>query len=434
MTEKRFAIIGHPILHSKSPLIHNRWFRENNLSAHYNRIIANDVFIALSMGYKLNLQGVNVTAPFKEKVIPSCVQLSEEAATAAAVNTLIYNGPNISGHNTDVVGVRRAFQNNNVELKNMRVLIIGAGGAARAIVSALKNSGAEITIVNRPDEMAINLAQSFKVKQVPFSEIKAAVQKAEVIITALPPGVRVVEPDWLNSRQTILDANYKNSEMEPLTKAVGAQFIPGTVWLTEQARPAYELFTGSQATSEIPPEIIDGDPYAGKTNVILTGFMGAGKSTLGSQLAAKLNWQFVDIDQIIVDQTGKSINTIFKESGEAEFRRLEALALAQTLEASHQIISGGGGIILNEANRALIRQKALCIWLFARPRQIWPRIDQTGRPLLHDEDPLTTAERIFLERSDLYFNTSDAILDTEATTPETCTDLLHEEISQIFHN
>ncbi|HPB00807.1 MAG TPA: shikimate dehydrogenase, partial [Candidatus Marinimicrobia bacterium] len=174
MSEKRFAIIGHPILHSKSPQIHNHWFRENNLSANYSRIIANDVYVALGMGYKLGLTGANVTAPFKEKVIPSLVYLSPEAAAVGAVNTLIYNGPNISGYNTDVTGVIRAFQINNVELKHKSLLVIGAGGAARAIVSALKPSGAEITIVNRPDEMALNLARSFQVKSVPFSEIQTA--------------------------------------------------------------------------------------------------------------------------------------------------------------------------------------------------------------------------------------------------------------------
>ena len=100
------------------------------------------------MGYKLGLAGANVTAPFKEKVIPSLVYLSLEAAAVGAVNTLIYNGPNISGYNTDVTGVIRAFQINNVELKHKSLLVIGAGGAARAIVSALKPSGAEITIVN----------------------------------------------------------------------------------------------------------------------------------------------------------------------------------------------------------------------------------------------------------------------------------------------
>lgn len=434
MSEKRYAIIGHPILHSKSPQIHNHWFRENNLSANYSRIIANDVYVALGMGYKLGLTGANVTAPFKEKVIPSLVYLSPEAAAVGAVNTLIYNGPNISGYNTDVTGVIRAFQINNVELKHKSLLVIGAGGAARAIVSALKPSGAEITIVNRPDEMALNLARSFQVKSVPFSEIQTAVRTAEIIVTALPPGVRVVEPEWLNSRQIIMDANYKNSEMEPLAQAVGARFISGIVWLTEQARPAFELFTGIQPASDIPPAIIDGNPYAGKSNVILTGFMGAGKSTLGPLLAERLGWQFVDVDQVIIESAGKSINAIFKDEGEDEFRRLESQALAKILESQNQVIAGGGGIILSEINRALICQKALSIWLFARPLQIWPRIEQAGRPLLKSDDPLATAEQIFRTRSDLYFNTADGILDTEVATPETCTDLLYAEISQIFHD
>lgn len=434
MTEKRFAIIGHPILHSKSPLIHNRWFRENNIAAHYSRIIADDVFMALSLGYKLNLRGANVTSPFKEKVLPALVRLSPEAESIKAVNTLIYDGPNIAGYNTDIIGVGRAFELNMISLQGKNVLMIGAGGAARAVVTSLKSAGANITVINRPDEMASALAQTFGLHWTPFENLAESVHNAEIIITALPPGVRVVEPDWLNARQIIMDANYKNSEMEPLARAVGASFIPGTTWLIEQARPAYELFTGSQATSDIPPEIINGDPYDGKANVILTGFMGAGKSTLGPQLAERLGWQFVDVDQVIVEHTGKSINAIFQDSGEDEFRRLESLAFDKVLKSKRQVIAGGGGIILNESNREMIRQKAICIWLFARPLQIWPRIELVGRPLLHDDDPLAAAEQIFHERSDLYFNTADAILDTEAATPETCTNLLYAEISQVIQN
>jgi len=434
MSEKRYAIIGHPILHSKSPLIHNRWFRENNLSAYYSRIISNDVYVALGMGYKLNLTGINVTAPFKEKVIPSTVHLAPEATAVGAVNTLLYDGPHLKGYNTDVTGVVRTFQINGIDLKNKRFLIIGAGGAARAVVSALKNSGAEITIINRPDEMALNLARIFQVDSVPFDKIQAVVRKSEIIVTALPPGIRVVEPEWLNVYQIIMDANYKNSEMEPLAKAVGARFISGTDWLTEQARPAFELFTDSQATSEIPPEIIAGNLYSGKENVILTGFMGAGKSTLGPSLADRMGWKFIDVDEVIVAEAGQSINTIFKKDGENGFRRMESRVLEKILKSQNQVIASGGGIILNAKNRKLIDRQALCIWLFARPRQIWPRIEQAERPLLKNNDPLATAEQIFSTRFDFYFNTSDGIIDTEAASPETCTDLLYAEISQIFHN
>jgi len=120
MPIKRFAIFGQPVLHSKSPLIHNRWFRENNLAAHYNRVIAEDALTALSLGYKLNLRGANVTAPFKEKVIPALVRLSPEAESIKAVNTLIYDGPNIAGYNTDVNGVGRAFELNKISLRGKK--------------------------------------------------------------------------------------------------------------------------------------------------------------------------------------------------------------------------------------------------------------------------------------------------------------------------
>jgi len=138
--------------------------------------------------------------------------------------------------------------------------MVGAGGAARAVVSALKTAGAQITVVNRPDEMAAQLAETFQLQWVQFANLSEAVRAAEIIITALPPGVSVIAPDWLNARQIIMDANYKNSEMAPLAETVGAKFIPGTVWLTEQARPAFELFTGKQAVSDIPLEIIESSP------------------------------------------------------------------------------------------------------------------------------------------------------------------------------
>jgi len=138
-------------------------------------------------------------------------------------------------------------------------------------------------------------------------------------------------------------------------------------------------------------------------NIVLIGFMGTGKTTIGILLANRLGYNFVDTDGLIVDKLKMSIPDIFALHGEEYFRRLEKSILTAVMENNRQVISTGGGIVLNPENRALILEKGLVIALEASLEELWKRLSKDkSRPLLFGENPRKKMEELYLSRKSLY--------------------------------
>lgn len=139
-----------------------------------------------------------------------------------------------------------------------------------------------------------------------------------------------------------------------------------------------------------------------KNNVILTGFMGTGKTAVGRLLAAQLNYDFVDTDTIIEERTGRTIAAIFAEDGEAAFRQLERDVAAELAERSGLVISTGGRLLLDLDNAINLGQSGHIFCLTATPREIYQRVtndpEAAERPLLQGDDPLTRIETLLAER------------------------------------
>lgn len=157
-------------------------------------------------------------------------------------------------------------------------------------------------------------------------------------------------------------------------------------------------------------------------NLILIGFMGTGKTSVGMRVAKSLGWRFVDTDRLIVRQAGKSIPKLFSESGEEAFRELETEVLKKCAEASGQVISTGGGIVTLARNREILKNAGYVIWLDASPETIYERVkNNAGRPLLRTEDPLATIRELLEIRRDLYEAACDLRIRTDGLTmEETC--------------
>ncbi|HWQ89944.1 MAG TPA: shikimate kinase [Desulfitobacteriaceae bacterium] len=117
-------------------------------------------------------------------------------------------------------------------------------------------------------------------------------------------------------------------------------------------------------------------------NIVLIGFMGAGKSTVGRRLALELNWRFVDTDAVIEEVTGLAISTIFKRYGESRFRAEESLAVKKVCAERHCVISTGGGTVLNPENLDLLQKNGLVIYLFVSLEDVLKRVGNSDRPLL----------------------------------------------------
>ena len=150
-----------------------------------------------------------------------------------------------------------------------------------------------------------------------------------------------------------------------------------------------------------------------RTNIVLIGFMGSGKSSIGRRVAAHLGFQFVDTDALLVERDGREIAEIFAREGEARFRDLETAVLESLSTREHCVISTGGGVILREENRALLRQLGLVVWLTASEDVIFERVSRTNtRPLLHTADPRETVTQLLAARRPLYAAAAQFTVDT----------------------
>jgi shikimate kinase len=150
-------------------------------------------------------------------------------------------------------------------------------------------------------------------------------------------------------------------------------------------------------------------------NIVLIGFMGSGKSTVGRELHHRLGYPLVDMDQVIEQRAGKSITTIFAEVGEEGFRQMETRLLEELNDPSapRRIISTGGGVIGREENRAILRQLGYVVWLHAPTAVILDRTAKNReRPLLHTDDPAARIEALLASRKPLYAETAHIKIDT----------------------
>jgi len=143
------------------------------------------------------------------------------------------------------------------------------------------------------------------------------------------------------------------------------------------------------------------------------GLMGAGKTTVGRQLARRLGKRFVDSDQEIEERTGVKVATIFEIEGEAGFRARESRVIEELAEAEDLVLATGGGAVLDSGNRMRLAARGFVIYLHAQPRDLWQRTRQDKtRPLLHGVDPLARLEELYAVRDPLYREVADIVIDT----------------------
>lgn len=150
-----------------------------------------------------------------------------------------------------------------------------------------------------------------------------------------------------------------------------------------------------------------------RQNIVLIGFMGSGKSSVGRRVAAQLGFKFVDADAVLVKQEGREIAEIFASEGEERFRDLESAVLESLKSLTGCVISTGGGVILRERNRALLRALGFVVWLTASEDTLFARVSRTSkRPLLQTADPRATVTALFAARRPLYAAAAQFTLDS----------------------
>ncbi len=167
-------------------------------------------------------------------------------------------------------------------------------------------------------------------------------------------------------------------------------------------------------------------------NIVLIGFMGSGKSSVGKELSSLLEMDYLDTDQLISERTGMTINEIFEVQGEYGFRKLEAEVIKDIHQRKNIIISCGGGVVLNPSNVELLKQNGKVIWLKASCSEVYSRLSgDSSRPLLKDNMTVERISNILTERTPLYEATNDMTVDTEKkTVQEICKEIIEDLLKQ----
>lgn len=259
------GLIGHPVAHSKSPLIHEYWMKQYGVTGEYNLIDAppealeETIKRLIDEGY----DGFNVTVPHKEAILPFCDWLDEGAKAIGAVNSVSIKDGRLLGHNTDVYGFIQNLKSSGAvkTLQGKTALILGAGGAARAVIYGLMKEGAKkIYLCNRTRKKAENLQNEFgtiievidwKNREDQNANINLLVNTTSLGMTGKPK-LKFSMKD-LSHNAVVNDIVYTPLETPLLQNAVtqGNQAVTGIGMLIYQAAPAFELWTGIQ------PEVND---------------------------------------------------------------------------------------------------------------------------------------------------------------------------------
>ena len=233
----KLAVLGNPISHSKSPQIFDTLFGQNKVNGVYEKIELSEVseFAEISEYY----DGFNITAPFKQSIIPYLKDLSEAAQKIGAVNTIYKKDESWFGDNTDFIGIIEAIKQEYTLSDIKSCLILGAGGAARAAAYAMSISKIPTAICNRTISKAKILAQDFLMSYIHSDDINLS--NYHLIINTTPQPFSLIDKESLQKEHIVLDAIYHHSVFEK-EKHKGFQFINGENWLIEQAKAAYQLF------------------------------------------------------------------------------------------------------------------------------------------------------------------------------------------------
>jgi shikimate dehydrogenase len=263
------GVIGDPIEHTLSPTIHNAAFNHLKLDFVFLafRVKATDLENAMRGIRGLGIHGLNVTMPHKNQVVNYLDEMDPTVQFLGSANTILNREGKLSGFNTDGIGALQALRENGVDLSEKKVLLLGAGGAAKAIAFSLAPEVGELAVLNRATEKATKLAEALR--QISDKEIisgslsKDALSQnmadSDVLINATNVGMHpaagqsVVPLQSLRSDLTVMDIVYNpiETKLAKDAKAAGAQVISGLEMLVHQGAASFKIFTGKSAPIEV---------------------------------------------------------------------------------------------------------------------------------------------------------------------------------------
>lgn len=422
------GLIGEKLGHSLSPQIHEKYGRLIGTPISYRLYeTPPDGLPALLARLETEgLAGVNVTIPYKKAVIPYLHALSPEARAIGAVNTIRFENGQRIGHNTDYFGLKSLLERESIPLAGRRVAVLGSGGAARCAYFLARDEGAaEIFVVSRRPENADKDLHAVNY------DTLARMDRIDVLINATPVGMHPrtdacpVPDNVIGKCGAVVDIVYNPPETTLLKKAaaLGLPRVSGLWMLCAQALAAQEVWTGRPFTMDECAAVY---AFVRRSNAVLIGMPGSGKSTVGRLLADRLGLDFIDTDGII-EAAHRPIPRIFEMEGEPVFRRYELAAAREAANRMRAVISTGGGIVQTDAAMGALRETGVIVYV-DRPLSVLLKSTKTeGRPLLASgRDALT---ELFNKRRDLYKKYADITVEN-ASDASVCADHIIKNLEE----
>jgi len=254
------AVIGNPIEHSLSPLIHNAGIREKNLNFIYLAFKITNVKDSIIAMRELGIVGYSVTIPHKIEVMNYLDEVEVKAKLIGAVNTVVNKNGKLVGYNSDCTGAMNALKE-KTQISGKRVYILGAGGVARAIVAGLVEEGAKVKIFDILAQKAVDLARDFNCSSGQLGEVDS---NCDILINASPIGMHpkvdemAVSENVLKKEMVVFDVVYNPLQTKLLktAKNKGCVIVEGVEMFLGQAYVQFEMFFGEKAPKEIMRKVL----------------------------------------------------------------------------------------------------------------------------------------------------------------------------------
>ena len=392
----KFGVLGKSLPHTYSPQIHKEF-----ADYEYTVLERTEEQVRAIFEGAENLDGFNVTIPYKKLAASFCKELSPAAKEIGAVNTVVaLPGGGFSGDNTDVFGFTFMLTNAGIDVAGKNCLILGTGGASAAVNYALKQMGAgSIKCCSRTGE--IN-----------YENVYEAAADTQIIINTTPVGMfpefdnSPIDLSHFKNLEAAADIVYNPSRTKFLQQAqeLGLKTAGGLSMLVAQAWQASRLFRvchefntprskeGIQAINSVI-SVLENQML----NLTLIGMPGSGKTTLGKKLAKEQNRKFIDLDDAFTKEYGITPAQCITQKGEDEFRKMETQIAKKILPQSGLVIATGGGIVTRKENWFYLRANSKVIYI-ERPLEFLLKQDTSNRPLSQNN----RIEELYKKRTPLY--------------------------------
>ena len=393
----KFGVLGKSLPHTYSPQIHKEF-----ADYEYTILERTEDQVRAIFEDAENLDGFNVTIPYKKLAASLCKELSPAAKEIGAVNTVVaLPGGGFSGDNTDVFGFTFMLTNAGIDVAGKNCLILGTGGASAAVNYALKQMSAG----------SINFCS--RTGQINYENVYEVAADTQIIINTTPVGMfpeidnSPVDLSQFRNLEAAADIVYNPSRTKFLQQAqeLGLKTAGGLSMLVAQAWQASRIFKGGQS---VVPEALEGPQQEEintvieklqnqMLNITLIGMPGSGKTTLGKKIAKKQNRKFIDLDDAFKEEYKLTPAQVISQKGEDEFRQMETQIAKKILPQSDLIIATGGGIVTRKENWFYLRANSKVIYL-ERPLEFLLKQDTSNRPLSQNNK----IEELYKERVPLY--------------------------------